>query len=94
MRHEEAAALAAGAEAHLTGALAIPAGSSSDWHSEPAPQYVITLSGTLEFGTRLGETCTLAPGTILLAEESEGGGGHRWRLTDGQPWRRAYVILE
>ncbi len=71
-----------------------PAGSSSDWHSDPARQYVITLRGTLEFETRLGETCTLAPGTILLAEESEGGGGHRWRLTDGQPWRRVYVILE
>jgi hypothetical protein len=48
----------------------------------------------VSFETRLGETCTLAPGTILLAEESEGGGGHRWRLTDGQPWRRVYVVLE
>jgi len=55
---------------------------------------VITLSGTLEFETRLGETCTLAPGTVLLAEESKDGGGHKWRLTDDQPWRRAYVILE
>jgi len=71
-----------------------PAGSSSDWHSDPARQYVITLSGTLEFETRLGETCTLAPGTVLLAEESKDGGGHKWRLTDDQPWRRAYVILE
>jgi len=71
-----------------------PAGSSSDWHSDSARQYVITLSGTLKFETRLGETCTLAPGTILLAEESEGGGGHRWRLTDGQPWHRVYVVLE
>ena len=70
-----------------------PAGSSSDWHSDPARQYVITLSGTLEFETRPGETCTLAPGTILLAEDTEGG-GHRWRLTDDQPWRRVYVGLE
>ena len=70
-----------------------PPGSSSDWHSDPARQYVITLSGTLEFETRLGATCTLAPGTIMLAEEREGGGGHRWHLTDDQPWRRVYVIL-
>ena len=49
----------------------------SDWHSYPARHYVITLSGTLEFETRLGETSTLAPGTVLLAEESKDGGGHK-----------------
>jgi len=70
-----------------------PAGSSLDWHRAPVRQYVITLSGTLEFETRLGETFTLAPGTVLLAEDTEGG-GHRWRLTDDQPWRRVYVRLE
>jgi len=70
-----------------------PAGSSLDWHRAPVRQYVITLSGTLEFETRLGETFTLAPGTVLLAEDTEGG-GHKWRLTDDQPWRRVYVRLE
>jgi len=70
-----------------------PPGSSLDWHRAPTRQYVITLSGTLEFETRLGKTFTLAPGIILLAEDTEGG-GHRWRLTDDQPWRRVYVILE
>jgi quercetin dioxygenase-like cupin family protein len=69
-----------------------PAGSTLDWHCAPVRQYVITLSGTLEFETRLGETFTLAPGTILLAEDTEGG-GHKWRLTDDQPWRRVYVGL-
>ena len=70
-----------------------PAGSNLDWHRAPVRQYVITLSGTLEFETRLGDRFTLAPGTILLAEDTEGG-GHKWRLTDDQPWRRAYVMLE
>jgi quercetin dioxygenase-like cupin family protein len=70
-----------------------PPGSSLDWHCAPVRQYVITLSGTLEFETRLGETFTLAPGTILQAEDTTGG-GHRWRLTDEQPWRRVYVALE
>jgi hypothetical protein len=28
----------------------------------------------------------------LLAEDTTGS-GHSWRLTDDQPWRRAYVIL-
>jgi quercetin dioxygenase-like cupin family protein len=69
-----------------------PARSSMDWHPAPVRQYVITLSGTLEFETRLGETFTLAPGTILLAEDTAGG-GHKWRLTDDQPWRRVYVRL-
>jgi quercetin dioxygenase-like cupin family protein len=69
-----------------------PAGGSLDWHPAPVRQYVITLSGTLEFETRLGETFTLAPETILLAEDTEGG-GHRWRLTGDQPWRRVYIRL-
>jgi quercetin dioxygenase-like cupin family protein len=70
-----------------------PAGSSLDWHRAPVRQYVITLSGTLEFETRLGQKFTLAPGIILLAEDTQGG-GHKWRLTDDQPWRRVYVGLE
>ena len=70
-----------------------PPGSSLDWHRAPVRQYVITLSGTLEFETRLGEKFTLAPGTILFAEDTKGG-GHKWRLTDDQPWRRVYVGVE
>ena len=53
---------------------------------------MITLSGTLEFETRLGEGLTVAPGDVLLAEDTTGG-GHRWRLVDDQPWRRVYVAL-
>jgi hypothetical protein len=68
-------------------------GTSSERHSDPARQYVITLGGTPAFEKRLGETCTLGPGAILLAEEREGGGGHRWYVMDDRPCRRAYVIL-
>jgi quercetin dioxygenase-like cupin family protein len=68
------------------------AGSSLDWHNAPCRQYVITLSGTLRFETRSGATFTLAPGDVLLAEDVTGG-GHRWRLVDADPWRRAYVSL-
>jgi quercetin dioxygenase-like cupin family protein len=56
-------------------------------------QLVITLSGTLDFQTREGEHFMLHPGDILLAEDTCGS-GHSWRLTDGSPWRRAYVVLE
>ena len=61
-------------------------------HQAPTRQFVITLSGTLEFKTVPGATCVIHPGDILLAEDTTGS-GHSWRLTDGNPWRRAYVIL-
>ena len=51
-----------------------PAHSSYDWHPDPEPQYVITLSGTLEFTTRDGETFVLRPGDVLLAEDNVGTG--------------------
>ncbi len=70
-----------------------PAHSSYDWHDAPEPQYVITLSGTLEFTTRDGETFVVRPGEVLLAEDHIGA-GHKWRLIDDQPWRRAYVVLK
>jgi quercetin dioxygenase-like cupin family protein len=70
-----------------------PAGSALDWHVAPRRQYVVTLSGVLEFTTRDGESFTLRPGDVLLAEDTAGG-GHRWRLVDDQPWRRLYVVLD
>lgn len=70
-----------------------PADSSLDWHNDPEPQFVITLSGTLEFTTRNGETFVLRPGDVLLAADNVGS-GHKWRLIDDQPWRRAYVVLK
>jgi quercetin dioxygenase-like cupin family protein len=70
-----------------------PAHSSEGWHHSPEMQFVITLSGTLEFTTRDGETFVIRPGDVLLSEDSVGT-GHRWRLIDDQPWRRAYVVLK
>jgi quercetin dioxygenase-like cupin family protein len=70
-----------------------PAHSSYDWHTAPEQQYVITLSGTLEFITRDGEKFVLRPGDVLIADDNVGS-GHRWRLIDDQPWRRAYVVLK
>jgi quercetin dioxygenase-like cupin family protein len=70
-----------------------PAHSSYEWHDDPEPQYVITLSGTLEFTTRDGEKFVLRPGDVLLAEDHFGT-SHKWRLIDDQPWRRAYVVLK
>ena len=68
------------------------AGGAFEWHDAPIRQLVITLSGTLDFQTRAGEHFTLRPGDALLAEDTTGS-GHSWKLTDDEPWRRAYVIL-
>ena len=62
------------------------------WHNDPVPQYVLTLSGILEFTTKGGETFTIKPGDVLLAEDHTGT-GHKWRLLNDDPWRRAYVIF-
>lgn len=67
--------------------------SSFDWHNDPIPQYVITLSGVLEFETAGGESFTVHPGDVLLAVDDTGS-GHRWRLIDDAPWKRAYVVFK
>jgi quercetin dioxygenase-like cupin family protein len=67
--------------------------SSYDWHNDPTPQYVITLAGVLEFSMVNGEKFTLRPGDVLLAEDHTGS-GHKWRLINDEPWKRAYVIFK
>jgi quercetin dioxygenase-like cupin family protein len=70
-----------------------PAQSSFDWHNDPIPQYVITLSGVLEFTTKGGETFTVHPGEVLIATDHTGT-GHKWRLVNDEPWKRAYVVFK
>ena len=67
-------------------------GGTLDWHTAPVRQFVITLSGTLDFQTRAKQHFILKPGVVLLAEDTVGG-GHAWRLIDAEPWRRIYVVL-
>ncbi|MCC8408971.1 hypothetical protein LJ707_08515 [Mucilaginibacter sp. UR6-1] len=83
-------------ELHRAGSIRFresPAGSSYDWHNAPTEQYVICLTGTLEFETRLGETFTLRPGEVLIALDTTGT-AHRWKMIDNQPWKRAYVAFD
>ncbi len=68
-------------------------GGSYEWHQDPVPRFVITLSGTLEFQTKSGATFVIRPGDVLLAQDNSGT-GHKWRLIGDDPWRRAYVIYE
>jgi quercetin dioxygenase-like cupin family protein len=94
LSHVEETAIADGTLQAATGLrfAETPAGSALDWHTAPQRQYVLTLSGTLEFVTRDGEGFLLRPGDVLLAEDTAGS-GHRWRLVDDAPWRRVYVTL-
>jgi len=67
-------------------------GGALAWHTAPVRQLVVTLSGTLLFTTRDDEEFILAPGDVLLAEDTEGS-GHQWQLRGADPWRRMYVVL-
>ena len=69
-----------------------PAHSSYDWPNAPVEQYVLTLTGVLVFTTKSGESFTIVPGDVLLAEDVTGT-GHEWRMVGDDPWRRAYVIF-
>lgn len=66
---------------------------SFDWHNAPVSQYVITLSGILEFSTKTGEVFTLHPGEVLVATDCTGT-GHKWRLINDEPWKRIYIIYK
>jgi hypothetical protein len=68
-------------------------GGSFDWHTAPARQFVITLSGVLDFKTRTGEHFQLNPGVVLFAEDTIGT-GHSWKLLGDDPWCRLYLVLE
>ena len=70
-----------------------PPHSFYDWHNAPSEQYVITISGTLEFETRPGKTFILKPGEILIATDTTGT-AHKWKLIDDEPWKRVYVLFE
>lgn len=45
-----------------------------DWHPAPRRQFVVTLSGAAEIEASDGEVRTIGPGTVMLAEDTEGKG--------------------
>ncbi|QCR24943.1 hypothetical protein [Pontibacter sp. SGAir0037] len=70
-----------------------PPNSEYDWHTAPTTQFVITLAGTLEFTTSLGDTFILQAGEILIATDTTGK-GHKWRMLGDAPWVRSYIKFE
>ncbi|ANE77274.1 hypothetical protein [Dickeya solani] len=61
-------------------------------HPAPRKQYVITLKGKLKFKVSDGSTFILSPGTVLLAEDTNGE-GHSWELMEGDEWVRVYIPM-
>jgi len=68
-------------------------GGTYDWHPAPRKQYVITLTGTVEFTFGHGDILIVKPGDVFLANDLEGK-GHKWRILGDEPWRRLYVHLD
>ena len=68
-------------------------GGSYDWHPAPRKQYVITLTGTVEFTFGHGDVLIVKPGDVFLANDLEGE-GHKWCILGDDPWRRLYVHLD
>lgn len=55
--------------------VSMPAGwDGGEWHPAPARQFIIPLSGEMEFETSDGEKRVFGPGDILLVEDTEGKG--------------------
>ena len=62
-------------------------------HLAPRKQFVVTLSGKLEFTTSDDKTFIIEPGIVLLAEDIDGE-GHTWKMIDGHAkWHRIYIPI-
>lgn len=70
-----------------------PAKSVYDWHTAPTDQYVLSLEGTLNFETKTGDSFTLKPGEVLIAQDTTGT-AHKWQMIGDLPWKRAYVTIK
>jgi hypothetical protein len=61
------------------GELAGPAGWFGDWHPAPRRQFMVKLAGETEFVASDGERRRIAPGMVLVLEDT-GGKGHQSRV--------------
>ncbi len=59
-------------------------------HPAPKKQYVVTMKGKLKFKVSDGSTFIIEPGTVLLADDTQGE-GHSWDIVEGNEWVRVYI---
>jgi quercetin dioxygenase-like cupin family protein len=60
-----------------------------DWHTAPRPQFVVFLTGWVRLVAGDGETRTLPAGSVVLAEDTTGGG----HFTAHEPGERQRVLV-
>lgn len=64
--------------------LSVPAGYFGDWHPSPKRQWLVFISGQMEFETSDGQRYLGRPGSVVLLEDTEGP-GHRSTVPPGEP---------
>lgn len=63
------------------------------WHTAPRRQYVIILSGEVDFTVSSGETRRFGDGDIILLEDTTGK-GHYSKAAGNQPRKSIFVTLD
>jgi quercetin dioxygenase-like cupin family protein len=64
--------------------LSVPAGYFGDWHASPKRQWLVFISGQMEFETEDGERFLGRPGAVVLLEDTLGR-GHRSTVPTDAP---------
>ena len=72
--------------------LSAPAGYFGDWHPSPRRQWLLFISGQIEFEVSDGERFLGVPGSIVLLEDTTGT-GHRSTVHGQEPAVMAAVQL-
>jgi hypothetical protein len=63
----------------------VPAGlKDADWHTTPVRQFVIWLTGWVEYETSDGDTRRCEAGTVVLQEDTAGKGHRSRHPAEGQ----------
>jgi mannose-6-phosphate isomerase-like protein (cupin superfamily) len=64
---------------------------SYGWHNAPRRQYVITLAGEVDVEVNSGAIQRIAPGDVVLVDESSEGSGHNTTVVSEVAWVCAYI---
>lgn len=73
--------------------LSVPAAYSGDWHPSPARQWLVFISGQMEFESSDGERFVGRTGTVVLLEDTTGI-GHRSTVGSEEPATMIAVQLQ
>ena len=73
--------------------LSLPGGWVGDWHPAPRLQYLISLSGEIDFEVSDGEVRRFSSGSIILLEDTSGK-GHIARVVGEETVRLVAVPLQ